>query len=432
MYPERKGRPNNSRVLECSDEVRKSVRRTHPGTEGKPGMAHFTQRSRRFLGLVIWIAGLWLTSDQSNAQGVCDRTPQVRDALVRSIPEASTCGDVTPAYLARITALTLEKRANRPQITELQENDFSGLSSLRWLRLEHNALAALPEAIFRDLKALEELRLHYNALTTLPQAVFRSLSALQVLNLKGNALNALPEDIFRGLSTLQSLDLRFNSLTALPEGVFRGLGTLKELNLDGNNLSAIHQKLFTDLSSLERLYLAHTPLNTLPQGVFGSLQSLRSLSLVNTSLSELPEKIFNRLSSLAALQLASNSLRELPERIFDGLSSLELLRLTNNKFVSLPKGIFDDVLDTLSFLQVDPGLMATMAFSSTEQTVSEGDTIRLNHHLESSVAGNRARAFLAGRHTHEGCIGESIRLSGKRDSLPCRRDEQGARLYPCG
>ena len=340
-------------------------------------MAHFTQRSRRILSLVIWIAGLWLTSDQSNAQGVCDRTRQVRDALVRSIPEASTCGDVTPAHLARITALTLQKRVDRREITELQENDFSGLSSLRWLWLEHNALAALPEGIFRDLKALEELRLHYNALTTLPQAVFRGLSALQVLNLDGNALNALPEDVFKGLSNLQDLGLRFNSLTALPEGVFRNLNTLKVLNLEGNDLSAVPQGLFNDLSSLERLNLAHNPLNTLPKGVFSSLQSLIGLSLLTSSLSELPETIFNRLSSLTSLQLGGNSLSELPETIFDGLNALEVLILTNNEFVSLPKGIFDDVLDTLSFLQVDPGLMATMAFSATEQTVSEGDTIRL-------------------------------------------------------
>ena len=340
-------------------------------------MAQFTQQSPRFLWLVVWIAGLWLTSDQSNAQGVCDRTPQVRDALVRSIPEASTCGDVTPAYLARITALTLEKRANRTEITELQENDFSGLSSLRWLRLHHNALTALPEGIFRDLNALEQLTLHHNALTTLPQAVFRDLSALQGLSLDGNALNTLPEGVFRGLNNLQILGLRFNSLTALPAGVFRGLGNLKELSLVGNNLSAIPPKLFTDLTSLEDLYLASNPLNTLPQGVFSSLQSLRALSLLDCSLSELPETIFNRLSSLISLQLGGNSLSELPETIFDGLNSLEVLILTNNELVSLPKGIFDDVLDTLSFLQVDPGLMATMAFSATEQTVSEGDTIRL-------------------------------------------------------
>ncbi|MCY3756392.1 MAG: leucine-rich repeat protein [Acidobacteria bacterium] len=340
-------------------------------------MAQFTQRSPGFLSLVIWIAGLWLASDHSNAQGVCDRTPQVRDALVRSIPEVSTCGDVTPAHLARVTALTLEKRANRPEIAELQEDDFSGLSSLRWLRLHHNALTALPEGIFRDLNALEQLTLHHNALTTLPQAVFRDLSALQGLSLDGNALNTLPEGVFRGLNNLQILGLRFNSLTALPAGVFGGLGNLKELSLVGNNLSAIPPKLFTDLTSLEDLYLPSNPLNTLPQGVFSSLQSLRALSLLDCSLSELPEKIFNRSSTLATLQLGSNSLSELPVRIFDGLSSLELLSLTNNEFVSLPKGIFDDVLDTLTFLQVDPGLMATMAFSSTEQSVSEGDTIRL-------------------------------------------------------
>ena len=64
--------------------------------------------------------------------GVCGRTEQVRDAIVRSIAGVSDCADVTTAQLAGVTSLI----TSQADIKSLQPGDFSGLTALEllWLR----------------------------------------------------------------------------------------------------------------------------------------------------------------------------------------------------------------------------------------------------------------------------------------------------------
>ena len=54
------------------------------------------------------------------AQGICDRTPQVRDGLVE-VSGVSTCGEVTPDHLATLKVLNLSET----KISDLREHDFS-------------------------------------------------------------------------------------------------------------------------------------------------------------------------------------------------------------------------------------------------------------------------------------------------------------------
>ena len=76
---------------------------------------------------------------------VCDRTPQVRDAIVAVVPGVSTCGEVTKAHLTSdITSLFL----NGQGITTLQAGDFEDLTSLTELRLYGNQLSTLPADLF--------------------------------------------------------------------------------------------------------------------------------------------------------------------------------------------------------------------------------------------------------------------------------------------
>ena len=81
--------------------------------------------------------------------GVCERTPQVRDALVtwaqgRDAP-VTDCSEVTAAHLAAVGTLALED----PGLTALKAGDFAGLSGVLTLFLINNtALTALPAGIF--------------------------------------------------------------------------------------------------------------------------------------------------------------------------------------------------------------------------------------------------------------------------------------------
>ena len=300
---------------------------------------------------------------------VCDRTPQVRDALVESLLRA--CNDITTAHLADVRILHLD----HSDITTLQEQDLNGLV------------------------AVEYLLLHGNSLTSLPEQGFSGLTSLKELWLQDNSLSMLPEEVFQGLNSLQNIYLYRNSLSTLPPKVFRGLGNLRELRLWGNSLTSLPEGIFQGLSKLEDLQLGANQLNQLPEGIFNGLDNLRSLWLSLNPLSELPDGVFNSLSRLEELRLSRNGLEDLSKNLLGGLDNLRLLVLFANPLQNLPEGILDDVLDTLGGdytvgfgfilggnpnlyqvpyrgrLTVGSGLQATLAFASTETKATEGATL---------------------------------------------------------
>ena len=131
--------------------------------------------------------------------GVCDRTPQVQQAIVRAAG-VEDCGDVTGAHLSAVTDLNLRGQ----RITTLSAGDFSGLVRLRTLGLSDNDLTSLPGGIFAGLVSLRRLLLYDNVLTTLPESSFAGLPTLRELELGRNNLIELTEGIFAGLSSLHS------------------------------------------------------------------------------------------------------------------------------------------------------------------------------------------------------------------------------------
>ena len=147
------------------------------------------------------------TNDDSIAvtgEGICDRTPAVKDAILDALMDIHNCalvpdeieiddiGDdcrlVTDAHLEAIVTLDLSGKG----LTALEAHDLAGLTSLQELYLQNNTLTTLPADVFRDLANLQELCLQNNVLMTLPTDVFRSLTALKTLDLQNNALATLP------------------------------------------------------------------------------------------------------------------------------------------------------------------------------------------------------------------------------------------------
>ena len=310
---------------------------------------------------------------EAAASGICDRTVQVRDAILEKLDHVSDCADVTAADLSGITgyllvwsneALTLKfgdfagldnvssMGLSQNQISILPEDVFNGLDNLKVLLLYLNQLTSLPEDIFDGLGSLEELWLSHNQLSELPEDVFDRLGNLKTLRLEGNQLSALPEDVFDGLESLESLSLgRYgygNQLSELPEDVFDGLGSLESLGLTGNQISALPEQVFDGLDSLEELYLISNQISTLPEDVFDGLDSLEELYLGLNQISTLPEDVFDGLGSLENLFLNYNQFSELPEDVFDGLGSLESLQLTGNQISVLPEEVFDSLISLRS------------------------------------------------------------------------------------
>ena len=220
--------------------------------------------------LIYGFQGTGYGEPQNNAPEftpVCDRTPEVRDAIVSIVPGVSDCKNVTQSHLALITNLNLSDQ----NITALKAGDFDGLSSLRILTLYKNTLSSLPVDIFSGLDSLNRLDLGSNQLSSLPVGIFSGLSSLNRLNLSYNHLTSLPADSFSGLSSLSSISLSSNRLSSLPAGIFSGLSSLDWLSLSSNRLIGLPDGTFSGLSSLRSLYLGD---NSVPLSIAVSLESV--------------------------------------------------------------------------------------------------------------------------------------------------------------
>ena len=156
-------------------------------------------------------------------EGVCDRTPAVRDALRGS----AACTAPTPASLAALQRLAV------PGAGSLRAGDFAGLSGLGTLDLSGGDLGDVPADLFAGLSGLDTLDLSASGLGDVPAGLFAGLRGLRTLDLSANAL-ALAARPFAALGGLRTLLLDGNGMETLPAGLFAGLGGLREASLEGN------------------------------------------------------------------------------------------------------------------------------------------------------------------------------------------------------
>ena len=140
-------------------------------------------------------------------EGVCDRTPAARDALLAAAAAGPGCERPAPADLTPIQTLALD---GAEPATTLAAGDLSGLPGLRTLDLRGNALTGLAAGVVEDVPRLERLLLGGNALSTVPRAALRALPRLRDLDLSDNALRTLPDAAFAGLASLRLLRLDGN------------------------------------------------------------------------------------------------------------------------------------------------------------------------------------------------------------------------------
>ena len=205
---------------------------------------------------------------EAATSGICDRTPQVRDAILAKLRDVSDCAKVTDADLYYLQSLDLENSG----ITTLKSGDFEGMSRLFNIGLRRNNLGALPAGVFDDLGRLGVLYLDANHLSELPAGVFDDLTNLSYLNLGQNGLSELPAGVFDELSNLVHLYLAFNNNpdpamypennldeNDLPAGRLGNLSKLRNLNLSNNNLSVLPDGWFTGLTSLAWVDLIGNP-----------------------------------------------------------------------------------------------------------------------------------------------------------------------------
>ena len=252
--------------------------------------------------LGVALAAVVTTPVQANS-GICDRTQQVKDAILAKLSDVSDCANVTDANLNGIAG---EIIINDNDELTLQDGDFEGLSDLDTLYVHHNGLTALPEDVFDGLSALTALYLYNNKLTTLPSDLFDSLSNLETLSLSYNGMTTLPSDVFDGLSSLTTLDLASNSIGEIPEGLFDELWSLEKLDLTSNSLEDVAADDFSELNRLKDLRLAGNNLGELPGDLFNDMSDVETLHLYSAGLNELPDGLFHGVTALQNLIVHGN------------------------------------------------------------------------------------------------------------------------------
>ena len=183
-----------------------------------------------------WLAALLAVSLAASAQttsaDVCNRTAEVRDAVIAAVSGKSTCQAITNTDLAGITTLAISAK---PYLTSLKAGDFAGLTSLTRLEIGNTALSSLSAGVFNEPTSLTTLELYNNiSLSSLPAGVFDKLTGLTTLDLHGNTLSSLSADVFDKLTGLTTLNLWNNRLSTLPVGIFDKLTSLTALSLNKN------------------------------------------------------------------------------------------------------------------------------------------------------------------------------------------------------
>ncbi|XP_061881938.1 fibromodulin-like [Entelurus aequoreus] len=187
-------------------------------------------------------------------------------------------------------------------------------SRIKYLYLQHNAIAAVSDSALLNATELRWLMLHHNLLTA----------------------SAISRKAFVKLEGLERLYLQHNNLTHVPENLPR---SLRDLRMDHNSIQQVTP---SDLAGMDNLTILHLHDNAITD-MGASLQSLASLTLLDISNNKLTKVPGGLPEHLHQLYLDANSIASLSEGFLGGLTRLQYLRLAHNQLTNtgVPSGAFN-------------------------------------------------------------------------------------------
>ncbi|XP_056136066.1 LOW QUALITY PROTEIN: leucine-rich repeat transmembrane neuronal protein 4-like [Lampris incognitus] len=216
-------------------------------------------------------------------------------------------------------------------LVNLRARQFSGLSQLVWLYLDHNYINSVDGQAFHGIRRLKELILSSNKITQLKNNTFHDVPNLRNLDLSYNKLQALQVNQFQGLRKLLSLHLRSNSLKTVPMRVFLDCRNLEFLDIGYNRLRSLTRNAFAGLLKLVELHLEHNQFSKINFAHFPRLMNLRALYLQWNRIKSITQGLPWMWTSLQKLDLSGNELQVLDASTFQCLPNLQTLNLDSNK-----------------------------------------------------------------------------------------------------
>ncbi|XP_014213933.1 chaoptin-like isoform X2 [Copidosoma floridanum] len=241
----------------------------------------------------------------------------------------------------------------------IEPSAFYTLQKLRYLNLESNRLAEIPERVFlEDVHSeLRDVKLGYNFIEAIPESTFHNLTELRALDLTGNRIRLLAPASISDCPRLVTVSLANNRITAVDTSALGGLYGLRFLHLEFNKITLLDFEAFADSGgsdftlnvsynsistllpsvspiNLTRLDLGFNNLTHLSADVFANSPNLRTINLQNNYLTSIEPGTFS-LSNLDVLNLRDNRIESLRKQSFSGLGLLQQLDLSGNQLSQL-------------------------------------------------------------------------------------------------
>ncbi|KAI8490286.1 hypothetical protein Bbelb_320240 [Branchiostoma belcheri] len=150
------------------------------------------------------------------------------------------------------------------KITDVENNTFSGLPSLKSLSLDSNRLTNVRQTWFTGLKKLRMLTLSNNYIKQIEPGSFVSLTRLLFLDLDSNLLQAVDPAWLFGLKSIMVMNLGLNEIKSISPRSFQHI-QLTWLDLSGTDLSCLDKAVFLGQSRLSRLHVSSGMLSSVHQ-----------------------------------------------------------------------------------------------------------------------------------------------------------------------
>lgn len=240
-----------------------------------------------------------------------DRTPAVRDEIVRLLSNRTRAEDVTKEDLLKLDELTI----TNTNTSSLKRTDFDGLTNVYWLNLENNALTELQDNVFAELSGLETLLLDNNQISSVSLRAFDGVYGLKGVYLDNNQIASLPAGVFRATSSIQQISLGGNALTSVESNVFSNLPNLTNLYLHNNQIASIADDAFSGSTNIWSFHLGGNNLTEISEICLRGLTKLKQFALSNNQLTLLPVDIFKGKKDLNYLWLRGNNANPIPLRV---------------------------------------------------------------------------------------------------------------------
>jgi len=203
--------------------------------------------------------------------------------------------------------------------------------NLRTLDLGENRLTEVANQDVSGLANLYGLRLAGNRLETVPAEGFANATNLHVLNLAHNRLTAVNQTAFKNLKNLRALRLDNNLLKDI-NGLVSAQKNLRWLNVSANHLQWFDFAFIP--KSLEWLDIHNNRIDRI--GNYYSLSTGFSLQTFDASFNQIREiEADSLLASLRNIYLNNNKIARIAPESFRSLGNLSRVELQGNEIASL-------------------------------------------------------------------------------------------------